>query len=381
VLRVEPYRSTVANVEFVELKIERGTCYVFFVYDVARSIDLEKVEQRVTQAKQRRNIKHGRRSPEHLEYSPPPLRVTETGESLDIGGLRTLPAVDMVLYDFGAITVLYGIQINGRFASLLDLSVSLYDNETLRSDSRRRVEQLLEVIEGAVQGARISEAVEDYVVFHIEALAKPVVVKDLLRDHAHEIAQILRAETRPLSSDEVQDALGGRISYGVEDVTVADWNAALVIDPEGADVCAVLEFANVELLELRYLDRSLDEALSRSYEMLNPRHWSPILGSGVADMRQVGRLQVDSAILFEGVNNALKLLGDQYLARVYRLVSQRFHLAEWDEAILRKLETLESIYEKISDRVANWRVEVLEWIIILLIAISIVLPFFTDTAH
>jgi len=25
--------------------------------------------------------------------------------------------------------------------------------------------------------------------------------------------------------------------------------------------------------------------------------------------------QVDSAILFEGVNNALKLLGDQYLAR------------------------------------------------------------------
>ena len=370
-----------ANVEFVELKIERGTCYVFFVYDVARSIDLEKVEQRVTQAKQRRNFKHGRRSPEHLEYSPPPLRVTETGESLDAGGARTLPAVDMVLYDFGAVTVLYSIQINGRFASLLDLSVNLYDNETLRSDSRRRVEQLLEVIEDAVQGPRISEAVEDYVVFHIEALAKPVVVKDLLRDHAHEIAQILRAETRPLSSDEVQDALGGRISYGVEDVTVADWNAALVIDPEGADVCAVLEFANVELLELRYLDRSLDEALSRSYEMLNPRHWSPILGSGVADMRQVGRLQVDSAILFEGVNNALKLLGDQYLARVYRLVSQRFHLAEWDEAILRKLETLESIYEKISDRVANWRVEVLEWIIILLIAISIVLPFFTDTTH
>jgi uncharacterized Rmd1/YagE family protein len=63
------------------------------------------------------------------------------------------------------------------------------------------------------------------------------------------------------------------------------------------------------------------------------------------------------------------------------LVSQRFHLAEWDEAIIRKLETLESIYEKISDRVANWRVEVLEWIIILLIAISIVLPFFTDATH
>jgi hypothetical protein len=371
----------VANLEFSELKIERGTCYVFFVYDVARSIDLEKVEQRVTQAKQRQNIKHGRRRPEHLEYSPPPLRITETSESLDIGGRRTLPAIDLVLYDFGAVTVLYTIQISGRFASLLDLSVNLYDNETLRSDSRRRVEQLLKDINGAVQEARISEAVEDYVVFHIESLEKPAGIKDLLRDHAHEIAQILRAETRPLSADEVQDALGGRISYGIDDVTVADWNAALVIDSEGDDVCAVLEFANVELLELRYLDRSLDDALARSYEVLTPRHWSPIFGSGVADMRRVGRLQVDSAILFEGVNNALKLLGDQYLARVYRLVSQRFHLAEWDGAIIRKLETLESIYEKISDRVANWRVEVLEWIIILLIAISIVLPFFTDAAH
>ena len=260
-----------ANPEFLELKIARGTGYVFFVYDVARSIDLEKVEQHVTQAKQRRNIKHGRRRPEHLEYSPPPLRITETSEPLDIGGLRTLPAVDMVLYDFGAVTVLYSIDLDGRFAALLDLSVNLYDNEALRAESRRRVEQLLEVIEGAVQGPRISETVEDYVIFHIEAWEKRVAIKDLLRDHAHEIAQILRAENRPLSSDEVQDALGGRISYGVDDVTVADWNAALVIDSEGDDVCAVLEFAKwrcAVLLKVRIAvkirdDGALDEAQDR----------------------------------------------------------------------------------------------------------------------
>jgi hypothetical protein len=86
-------------------------------------------------------------------------------------------------------------------------------------------------------------------------------------------------------------------------------------------------------------------------------------------------MQVDSAVLFEGVNNALKLLGDQYLARVYRLVSQRFHLTEWDAGILRKLQTLESIYEKMSDQAVNWRMEILEWIIIVLIAVSIALPF------
>jgi hypothetical protein len=100
-----------------------------------------------------------------------------------------------------------------------------------------------------------------------------------------------------------------------------------------------------------------------------------VFGSYHTDLRRVAQLQVDNAILFEGVNNALKLLGDQYLARVYRLVAQRFHLAEWDASILRKLQTLESIYEKMADQATNYRLEALEWIIIVLIAISILLPF------
>jgi hypothetical protein len=150
-----------------------------------------------------------------------------------------------------------------------------------------------------------------------------------------------------------------------------------MIDDAGDDVRAVLEFANVELLELRYLDRTLDDALDRSYEALSRRrHRSLRLRRTFrADLQDVARMQVDSAVLFEGVNNALKLLGDQYLARVYRLVSQRFHLAEWDAGILRKLQTLESIYEKMSHQAVNRRMELLEWIIIVLIALSIVLPF------
>jgi uncharacterized Rmd1/YagE family protein len=36
---------------------------------------------------------------------------------------------------------------------------------------------------------------------------------------------------------------------------------------------------------------------------------------------------------------------------------------------------VESIYNKISDQAATWRLELLEWIVILLIAVSIILPF------
>jgi hypothetical protein len=98
----------------------------------------------------------------------------------------------------------------------------------------------------------------------------------------------------------------------------SDWNASLLFDSEGDDTRKVLEFANVELLEMRYLAQKMDRALDQAHETLSKRAWNlpRMLGSFSADLRRVAELQIDNAILFEGVNNALKLLGDQYLARV-----------------------------------------------------------------
>jgi hypothetical protein len=130
---------------------------------------------------------------------------------------------------------------------------------------------------------------------------------------------------------------------------------------ETDDIRVVLAFANAELLEMRSLDAQLDDALDQAYTTLSVRagHRLRLPGVASADLRRIVHMQVDSAMLFEGVNNALKLLGDQYLARVYHLASQRFHLAEWDASILRKLHTLESIYAKIADRATNQRRETL----------------------
>lgn len=121
----------------------------------------------------------------------------------------------------------------------------------------------------------------------------------------------------------------------------------------------------------------MDRALDQAYETLSQRAWNlrRMRGSYGADLRRLAELQIDNALLFEGVNNALKLLGDQYLARVYRLVNKRFHLEDWDSSILRKLQTLESIYEKISDQAVNRRTETLEWVIIILIAAEIAIGF------
>jgi hypothetical protein len=352
-------------------------CYAIFAYDAARSIDLDAAERRILESTQRDSIKHRRRAPSYFEYQPPPLRVTQETEALRIGKFTARPSVDLVLHDFGAVAVIYALPLEGEFANLLDLSAELYDNELLLADSRQRVGQLVNDLGNAAAEANLAPVVEDYVIFHIDSFDSSFDAGRFCSGNGPRIAQILRAEQQRLSDQEVEDALSARIAFGVDDVTIVDWNAALLVDREGDDVRAVLEFANVELLEMRYLDQKLDRALDAAYETLSKRSWSlsRLAGYYGADLRRVAELQVDNAILFEGVNNTLKLLGDQYLARLYRLVNRRFHLDEWDASILRKLDTLESIYEKISDQAANRRMEILEWVIIILIAFSIALEF------
>jgi hypothetical protein len=357
--------------------IQSGVCYVVFAYDAARVINLEVADRRIHETTERPSITHKRRTPSYFEFQPPPLRVSRDAEPFKIGKFTTRPSLDVMVYDFGAVAVTYALSIDGSFDDLLGLSEELYDNEVLLADSRLRVSQLLTVIGDAASQAHASPVVEDYVIFHIQSFAHPFDANRLCADHGRRIAQILRAERQVLSEQEVDDALAVRISYGVQDLTIVDWNATLLIDREGEDVRAVLEFANVELLEMRYVDEKLDRALNQAHETLSRRSWGllRILGPYGADLRSVAELQVDNAALFEGVNNTLKLLGDQYLARVYRLVNRRFHLDEWDSSILRKLQTLESIYEKISDQASNRRMELLEWVIIFLIAFSIALEF------
>lgn len=361
--------------------VKDGTCHALYAYDVGLAIDLNECDRRITSMKQRTRVKHKRRAPaSYFEYESPPLRILkETGVEV-VGSVSTQGTVELVIHDFGAVTVIYAFPMSGPLSNWVEFSVQLCGNDTLRLASRREVEALLDDIREAVTRPRVADIVEDYMIYEIRALAAPLAPPEIHTDFAVPLAQMLRSESSPLSDEEVQDALACRLSFGPDDLAIVDWNASIVFDRDADDVRTVLELGNAELLEMRFLDEQLDRALEQSYEAMVVRQpasrWSQATRLK-ADLKRIARLQVDSAILFERINNALKLFGDQYLARVYQLASQRFHLNDWDSSILRKLQTLDSIYQKLNDQTATRRMEVLEWIIILLIAISIVLPFIT----
>ena len=90
-------------------------------------------------------------------------------------------------------------------------------------------------------------------------------------------------------------------------------------------------------------------------------------------MRSVRELEIEATSLFERADNALKLIGDQYLSRVFDLASTRFHLRDWQQSIRRKLETVGDVYDLLVQQAGGQRMEVLEIIVVVLIALEIVL--------
>jgi hypothetical protein len=353
--------------------VVRGTCVLTFAFEIGHSIDLDRCERLLT-ATVRQTIRAGRRVPAHFFYRPAPLRLTQDGDRLAIDG-RSCAGVDLALYDFGAASVSFRLPIGGMdLEGLVGLSDRLYGNMEFEAEARSRISGILATVASAVVRPRLADIAEDYVVFQLERLEPHRSAAELLAQCREVLARVLRSEGSVLAEQEIEDALAARLSVHPDDLALVDWNAAVILDSDPDDARLVLEFANVQLLELRWLDAELDLVLAQAYDEL-ARSARGVAGFrfNSPDVGRLGELQADSAVLFERVTNALKLIGDQSLSRLYRLVSDRLHLADWDAGIARKLGTVEGIYGKLGDRAAARRLEALEWIVILLIAFEIVL--------
>jgi len=351
--------------------IFHGTCHIMLAMEAGLSIELTKAANAVKGAGRARLPTS--RNPGGFDWSSPPLTLEQDAPDITVAGHRLSSLMQIRVFDFGAISLLYRIPFDGAASTLMELSIALTGNAALLADGRARVQALCHAMGDAVRKPALSDFAEDYVVLsvqRVEGVSGPLSAAVLGEST---IAGILRAEPAPLSEQEVRDSVSGTISYGLNDLAVVDWNAAMLLDAEPEASLDVLEFANVELLEYRTLDAQLDAALEEAYHTVTRRRSASAgLRTGHRDLERLAELQMDAALLYEEINNALKLLGDQFLARLYRAANRRLHLDEWERSTLRKLQTLESIYDKLADEQGHRRSELLEWIVILLIATEIV---------
>ncbi len=223
---------------------------------------------------------------------------------------------------------------------------------------------------------------EAYTVFCIHAPMRgaddlPVGAEEWMNVHRRDVASLLTEEPDPdhLSTQEAEESTARYFSYYSRDVTVVDWDAAMIVDePKYLDeTLYIMELANLQLAELEAYDRILDNAVERAYRDVAGRRLARWTGSGT--QRQLRELRVDLARLQDELSNITKFFGDWHLARIYQGLASRFHLGDWQKAVDEKLKTLDEIYQLLQhDRNNAWMM-VLEVMIVLLFVIDILFLF------
>jgi hypothetical protein len=275
------------------------------------------------------------------------------------------------VFDFGAIALAAQFPARLTAVELTNLASALSDTAPLNAAARRVVAPWIERIRPAVYDFEISDLAEEYIIFQMNDV-RP----GWLEHRAEWIAGLVRLEAGPLSRDEIAEATRLSLSYTPDDLVTLDWAAGFVADRDCADTLQVIEFANVQLLEFRHIDDRLDDRLEAAYRLIRPpapRRWAAAWRPHGAAVRSVRELEIEATSLFERADNNLKLIGDQYLARVFELASTRFHLPEWEQNIRRKLETVGDVFDLLIQQAGSTRTEVLEIIVIVLIATEILL--------
>jgi hypothetical protein len=349
------------------------TVHLAFAFDIGDGIDLDRARS-ILQGEPGR-LPRRRRTPESFGYRPAPIRVeVEPGDirlPVDCTTLRP-PRGELTVFDFGAISLAVQFPVTTTPTALLALAGRLAEPAPVTDAARRVLVPWLEQIQPAVIDFDVSELFEEYIVFQLEEPRT-----GWLDDRAEWIAGLVRLEGSPLSPGEVREATRLSLSYTPSDLVVLDWAAGFVADTDCADTLQIIEFANVQLLEFRQIDDRLDDRLEAAYRLIRPerrsrrvfRFWR--LHDDA--LRQIREMEIEAASLFERVDNALKLIGDHYLARVFEVASTRFHLRGWQQSIRRKLETVGDVYGLLVQQAGGHRMEALEITVVLLIALEIVL--------
>ena len=88
---------------------------------------------------------------------------------------------------------------------------------------------------------------------------------------------------------------------------------------------------------------------------------------------QLHSLFIDVNELTDRTENALKIVGDIYAARVFNLAAARLGLARWKQSVEDKLETLDDMYRFAVEQVAISRGQFLELTVVLILILELIL--------
>jgi hypothetical protein len=354
--------------------IKDGAVAAYFIFDVADTIDLEAIAKMQSVLTERAPLRfRPEAAPSYIKFEVPPLSISLPDVILE--GKKANARVKV--FDYGVVSLRLEIPFSGRWEEFFELSAKIRPSPELLVNARKIFDDAKVPIKDAFRKPHNVELIEDYFTYTVHEFDRKVSGKELITNYAKEVAGLMRGERRVLSREEIEEATRVNISYYDDDVSVIDWDVAFIYDErEAADtIQQILEFANTQLVELRTYDVTLNAELDWIYAtdpVENMR--GGVFSHRIANQRaqRLRLMLVDIRELMDRTNNALKIIGDAFYARVYRHIRNRLGLADWERQIDGKLQSVTTVYRFLTDQAENARGEVLEWIVIVLIAAEII---------
>jgi hypothetical protein len=353
--------------------IESGIIGAYYLFDVSESIRLEALRSLTGSDARSTRFTTKVAAPSYVQYQPPPIAID--GEAL---GQREIEAFRAAFkfFEYGVVSVALTLPFRGSWDQLAALGHSIVDSDRLETSAQRACTQVVERLKDSIVGPRTGFLSEEYFVFGVNRLDPFLSAKDLLQTHGHDIARLLRSERKALSPEERDEVLRHRLSYLADDLIVPTWNAAFVYDTDGVEpALEIFEFANSQLLQFRYYDELLDNELGQIYGQLQRFRWFDGLMGGryTRAAHRIHALFIDVTEITDRTENALKIVGDVYAARLFQLASGRLGLESWKQAVKEKLKTLDDIYRFTTEQVNMSRGHFLELTVVAILLFELAL--------
>lgn len=363
-----------------------------YFYDVGGDIELERIPKQKLAVIERHVPRRARiLAPKYEEVGFQPIEVDLEARKID----RHKATIEGHIFPIGVIEI--NITIEFRRASFESITKLVTLNERRVKVDGAEIDfdelplglfkDLVNTIKPAiVYPYPAFELPEIYTLILIAGSEPRLDAEDFLTKFRKQTAGLLRGEHdwRSLSGKEVEDALKPYLSYSDEDIVIVDWYSALI---SGAveytdELVRMIEFARIQLLELKTYDRLLDHRVERAYSSLRTALAGPRMGITwrsrsygelTRTARDLAELRVEVTDFLGDLRNILKLTGEWYLGKLYRVASERFRISDWLALVDKKLNQLQELYTMAMERVDVHRATTLEFLMMLLIVAIVVL--------
>ncbi len=353
-----------------------GRIFIYRVFDIGLDADLEKIQKNLLSEglPQRFKLSKAARA---MIINNAPLSLNVEGGKYQVLEFEFDYEVAAKIWHFGAISLSIQLLIPPQMAwqKLIDISCFLENDTKLHDLCVQKVRQLITQFNPARLVDIQWDVFEDYTLYFFKTL--PGLESNALDIFQHyDVHRLILSENTETLSDQVKKGITeSAIQYSQNDLAIINWNSALIIEPTSSlDIPDTIEFALCQLLEMRYYDDLLDNRLAFLYSELEKKSLSLWNNSSERLSKEAARRYIEISDTVESVENSLKVVGDFYLAQIFRTASARFRFNDWRESVDQKLSNLAEITKLLTSELNERRNLLLEIVIIVLISIEL-LPF------